>query len=202
VKPLGDVEGLSENEWAKRAVVVVHGIGEQRRWTTRDSLIRGLKRCGANSSTPQPESRPFGTPLPPDPLRVARDGVTADVYEVYWAPQTARKTTARSVLWWITDYLIRGDDSSVHSDHQLREMLTSEELNDLRARLDTEFIEGLRDAFWNRQSNYQQQVKSAAGLQARAESTGLLGQYRLKHPACGWYPTKVTLETWMRRASG
>ncbi len=82
-------------------MVVVHGIGEQRRGATHESIVRAFRRHGAGPPEPVEESLPFEKPLPQDALRISRGGVTADVYEVYWAPLTARKTTARSVLWWL-----------------------------------------------------------------------------------------------------
>lgn len=91
----------SERAWPDRAVVVVHGIGEQRRGATLEALVRALRRNGASVPEPVEERAPFATPLPQEALRVSRAGVVADVYEVYWAPLTARKTTARAVLWWL-----------------------------------------------------------------------------------------------------
>jgi hypothetical protein len=87
--------------WPGRAIVVVHGIGEQRRGNALDALVRGLQGCGARGAELIQESRPFGEELPSDAVRLTRAGRAADVYEVYWAPLTARKTTARSVLWWL-----------------------------------------------------------------------------------------------------
>jgi hypothetical protein len=87
--------------WPDRAIVVVHGIGEQRRGNALDALVRGLRRCGAQRSELVQENKPFGEELPADAVRLRRRGTTADVYEVYWAPLVARKTTARSVLWWL-----------------------------------------------------------------------------------------------------
>lgn len=82
-------------------MVVVHGIGEQRRGSTLEALVRAFRRAGADPPQPVIEPRPFGESLPKATLRVTRGATTADVYEVYWAPHTARKTTARSVLWWL-----------------------------------------------------------------------------------------------------
>jgi hypothetical protein len=119
-------------EWAPRAIVIVHGIGEQQRGTTRDGLVdvfvsvqspatRGgiifprdsIDRCESSRGHP-PEPPPEGLaggeaaagagqlPEPePAPRRVVRGDVQADVYEVYWAPATSHKTTARSVLAWL-----------------------------------------------------------------------------------------------------
>jgi pimeloyl-ACP methyl ester carboxylesterase len=91
----------SAGTWPDRAIVMVHGIGEQRRGNALDALVRGLKGCGAQGSEPVQEDKPFGEDLPADAVRLRRDGAAADVYEVYWAPLAARKTTARSVLWWL-----------------------------------------------------------------------------------------------------
>lgn len=96
-----DGEVMSAAAWPGRAVIVIHGIGEQRQGNTLDAFVRGLERCGCADAELIQESQPFGTPLPQDGVRLTRDGVTADIYEVYWAPLTARKTTARSVLWWL-----------------------------------------------------------------------------------------------------
>jgi pimeloyl-ACP methyl ester carboxylesterase len=92
---------MSPGTWPDRAVIVVHGIGEQAQGDTLDAFVRGLERCGCADPELIQEAQPFGSPLPQDGVRLTRDGVTADVYEVYWAPLTARKTTARSVLWWL-----------------------------------------------------------------------------------------------------
>jgi pimeloyl-ACP methyl ester carboxylesterase len=88
-------------EYPDRAIVVIHGIGEQRRGATLEAMVRGLKRCGATGGDPVKEDRPFGEDLPTEALRINRNGVVADIYEVHWAPHTARKTTARSVLSWL-----------------------------------------------------------------------------------------------------
>ena len=94
-------EGGASGTWPDRAIVMVHGIGEQRRGNALDALVRGLQGCGAQGSEPVQEDKPFGEDLPADAVRLQRDGAAADVYEVYWAPLAARKTTARSVLWWL-----------------------------------------------------------------------------------------------------
>ncbi len=93
--------GKMKDAFPDRAVVVIHGIGEQRRGNTLDAFVRGLKRCGVGDAALIQENSPFDEPLPPDAVRVTRGDVQADIYEVYWAPHTARKTTARSVLWWL-----------------------------------------------------------------------------------------------------
>lgn len=88
--------------WADKAIVVVHGIGVQRREATLNSFISSLKKfAGVTGGRRFQEDTPFGEPLPPDAARIERNGVSADLYEVYWAPLTSRKTTARSVLWWL-----------------------------------------------------------------------------------------------------
>jgi hypothetical protein len=94
-------EGSAVNKWPDRAIVVVHGIGEQRRGNALDALVRGLQGCGARGGELVQESKPFGEDLPADAVRLTRAGKVADVYEVYWAPHAARKTTAKSVLWWL-----------------------------------------------------------------------------------------------------
>ncbi|MDP9069221.1 MAG: hypothetical protein M3N53_12865 [Actinomycetota bacterium] len=89
------------NPYPARAIVVVHGIGEQRRANALDALVRGLKRCGASGGELVQEPKEFGEPLGQEAIRVHRDGVSADVYEIFWAPHSARKTSAMSVLWWL-----------------------------------------------------------------------------------------------------
>lgn len=93
--------GKTDQDWPDRAIVVVHGIGEQRRGSTLEALVRAFRRGGAGEPVPVVDPKPFGETLPKPALRVTRDQTTADLYEVYWAPHTARKTTARSVLWWL-----------------------------------------------------------------------------------------------------
>lgn len=66
-----------------------------------EALVRAFRRGGADPPEPVEDPRPFGEALPLDTLRVTRGTTAADVYEVYWAPHTARKTTSRSVLWWL-----------------------------------------------------------------------------------------------------
>jgi pimeloyl-ACP methyl ester carboxylesterase len=92
--------------WAPRAIVVIHGMGMHQRGTTQRGLVEGLKRVGLAQDDDVDNLRervPFGKPLPPIPIRVRRgkEQTTADVYEIYWAPITARKTKARSVLGWL-----------------------------------------------------------------------------------------------------
>ncbi|HET6770833.1 MAG TPA: hypothetical protein VFH75_04245 [Actinomycetota bacterium] len=92
--------------WAPRAIVVIHGMGMHQRGTTQRGLVEGLKRVGLAQDADVNELRErvsFGKPLPPIPIRVRRgkEQTTADVYEIYWAPITARKTKARSVLGWL-----------------------------------------------------------------------------------------------------
>jgi pimeloyl-ACP methyl ester carboxylesterase len=92
--------------WAPRAIVVIHGMGMHQRATTQRGLVEGLKRVGLaqdQNGDMLRERVPFGAPLPPIPIRVRRgkEQAAADVYEVYWAPLTARKTKARSVLGWL-----------------------------------------------------------------------------------------------------
>jgi pimeloyl-ACP methyl ester carboxylesterase len=92
--------------WAPRAIVVIHGMGMHQRGTTQRGLVEGLKRVGLARDTEVDTLRervPFGKPLPPIPIRVRRgkEQTAADVYEIYWAPMTAQKTKARSVLGWL-----------------------------------------------------------------------------------------------------
>lgn len=84
-----------EMVWPERAIVVVHGIGEQRRGNTLDAFVRALKRCGATDPKPIRDKRPFGEKLPQDAIRISRGREKADVYEVYWAQHT-RSTFANS----------------------------------------------------------------------------------------------------------
>jgi pimeloyl-ACP methyl ester carboxylesterase len=92
--------------WAPRAIVVIHGMGMHQRSTTQRGLVEGLKRVGLAQDTDVDTLRervPFGKPLPPIPIRVRRgqEQAAADIYEIYWAPMTAQKTKARSVLGWL-----------------------------------------------------------------------------------------------------
>lgn len=92
--------------WAPRAIVVIHGMGMHQRGTTQRGLVEGLKRVGLAQDAGAEMLRervPFGKPLPPIPIRVRRgqEQAAADVYEIYWAPMTAQKTKARSVLGWL-----------------------------------------------------------------------------------------------------
>lgn len=87
--------------WPERAIVVIHGIGEQRRGNTVDAFVRALGYCGAGTPRVIREKRSFGEKLPQDAIRVKRGDVQADVYEIYWASHTARKTKAASVLAWM-----------------------------------------------------------------------------------------------------
>lgn len=92
--------------WAPRAIVVIHGMGMHQRGTTQRGLVEGLKRVGLAQDIDADTLRervPFGKRLPPIPIRVRRgqEQTAADVYEIYWAPMTAQKTKARSVLGWL-----------------------------------------------------------------------------------------------------
>lgn len=94
----------SEIDWADRAVIVIHGMGTQGRESTRDTLVRGVENCGATrvGLVPDPPQRtPFGKAPPVQAVRLKRGDREADVYEVYWAPYTSRKTSARKVLGWL-----------------------------------------------------------------------------------------------------
>ena len=88
--------------WAQRAVLVIHGIGLQRRGDTSAALVRAL-RLGARLSVQGPLAEPtrFGEPVKPAPLRLTYEGRAVDLYELYWAPRAAHKTTARAVLGWL-----------------------------------------------------------------------------------------------------
>lgn len=89
--------------WPKRALVVVHGIGVQQRGETRDLVVSALEGSNKKDTRAGYEREPaeLGKDAPPIVRRVTKDGLTLDVYEVYWAPQASRKTTARSVLGWL-----------------------------------------------------------------------------------------------------
>ncbi len=93
-------------EWSKRAVVVVHGMGMHQRGATPRSLVESLRRTVGAPDEGDPDALrepvPLGQEPPPVPLRLRRPGgEPADVYEIYWAPLTSRKTKARSVLGWL-----------------------------------------------------------------------------------------------------
>src|SRR2546425_13237672 len=84
-----------------RAVLLIHGIGVQRPRAVLDQFVLGLKPDHDEDVEIGPFPVPFGTEVPPEPRRVRWNGKTADVYEVYRAPQASHKTTARSVLGWL-----------------------------------------------------------------------------------------------------
>lgn len=88
-------------QWAKRAVIVVHGIGTQQRGDTLGALTEGFRAAGAEVGDAITETAPFGQPIPAPARRVARGRTEADVYEVYWAPHASNTTSARSVLGWV-----------------------------------------------------------------------------------------------------
>ena len=111
--------------WPKRALVVVHGIGVQRRGNTLNAFVRGLQRCGVEDASVVPVRLPFGEVLPPDALRVRRGATEADVYEIYWAPLTSNKTTAHSVLWWLLRVtFLPGDSLRKPSSKTVWDLLT------------------------------------------------------------------------------
>src|SRR5438093_2303158 len=88
--------------WPRRALVVVHGIGAQPRGATRDAFVSALEDLGATDLGYQRgDPVAFDESPPAVARRIRSDTVEADVYEVYWAPQTSHKTTARSVLLWM-----------------------------------------------------------------------------------------------------
>lgn len=92
----------------RAAIVVIHGIGEQRKFQTLDMFVRGLARLfrlkerqlehhilqrkwGADTAIR------FALPAP-----VGRGGCQVfDIYEHYWAEQVERKIGLRAVLGWL-----------------------------------------------------------------------------------------------------
>lgn len=111
-------------QWGERAVVIVHGIGVQRRDSTRDLLVRALGRHATVAGPVAEEPVGFSAPLPPVPIRLVRGDLKADVYEVYWAPLTSHRTTARSVLGWgVATTFLPGDKKRVPSSKTLLDAL-------------------------------------------------------------------------------
>ncbi len=95
----------SDPTWADTAVVLIHGMGEHQRRATLRGLVSNLSRVGpVEVGGDYTERSGFGKDLRPVPLRVKAGPeleAAADVYEVYWAPHAAGKTTARSVMSWL-----------------------------------------------------------------------------------------------------
>jgi hypothetical protein len=99
-RPRAETVGSTSNS-ADKAIVVIHGIGAQQPLSVLRSVARNLKKVDVKETTVQETRTQFGTPFPPDMVRMEYGEVTADVYEVYWAPKAHHKTNARSVLGWV-----------------------------------------------------------------------------------------------------
>ncbi|HEX2240462.1 MAG TPA: hypothetical protein VHJ82_04905, partial [Actinomycetota bacterium] len=91
---------------AKRAIIFVHGIGEQQRYLMRDGLANAI--VAADIGATRGEIVPI--PIPVEGAgphknvvgRMVTRGVQrADIFEVYWAPRLSGKTKTPSVLRWI-----------------------------------------------------------------------------------------------------
>jgi hypothetical protein len=81
-------------------------MGNHQREATQRAFVAGLEKVGVTKDPGRHRERvPFDEPIPPSPIRVmdsaAKNARTADIYEVYWAPHTSGKTTARSVILWL-----------------------------------------------------------------------------------------------------
>jgi hypothetical protein len=94
----------------QRAVVAVHGIGQQAPYemarALADGLVRIAREHGAAAAVEQiaPAPRPGG-PAPPGRIyRVvtsADRNTFVDIYEAYWAPLTAGLTSFPGIVWWL-----------------------------------------------------------------------------------------------------
>lgn len=93
----------------KRAVVFIHGIGQQQRYETVESLVNGLVEGENWERVPGEERGPAlvvpNSPTPITAIRLRSNGgektEVVDFFEVYWAPLTQGKTSFPSVLKWL-----------------------------------------------------------------------------------------------------
>ncbi len=91
------------------ALVVVHGMGQQDRYSQLDALTRGIVSAAGDNLRRKPRHvlvhlgadvvsavrLTFRTPL-------AWSGAkTLDLYEIYWAPLSQRRLKLPRVLWWL-----------------------------------------------------------------------------------------------------
>jgi hypothetical protein len=88
-----------------RALVVIHGIGQQQPFEPLDSFVNGLRASLGERRPPIPDADRavhmiFGRENAFDHgMRVA--GADLDVYEVYWAPLTQRKASFVEIVKWL-----------------------------------------------------------------------------------------------------
>lgn len=111
MRPVGSGEVRLEGR-ANRAVVIVHGIGKQQRGAAREGLVRALigqgsqERVHPAGAAPRLADRPDAgqeerAGQEARTLMAPGEGPAVDVYEVYWAPLLAGRTTSRAVLAWL-----------------------------------------------------------------------------------------------------
>lgn len=90
---------------AKRAIIFVHGIGEQQRYLMRDGLANAIEASGIGGI--KGGTLAIDVPGSEDPPKsiigrtITRGAVTAEIFEVYWAPRLSGKTKTPSVLRWM-----------------------------------------------------------------------------------------------------
>lgn len=97
---------------AKRAIVVVHGIGQAKPYEMARVFADGLRRVAlqGNDGIPwvtqvAPEVAPVPSAQPPGRIyrfvRSTAPDAYVDIYEAYWAPLTAGGTNFLSIVWWL-----------------------------------------------------------------------------------------------------
>jgi hypothetical protein len=97
--------GSPRSERPAKAIVIAHGIGQQRPFEALDSFAQGLVRR-LNDINENGETQIVHRKLPQGEqfdhcIRLQTHDLTLDIYEYYWAPMTAGKASFAQVLGWL-----------------------------------------------------------------------------------------------------
>jgi hypothetical protein len=82
----------------RTAVVVVHGIGQQRKFETLTTVVEGIRRVAGQKAEPVARNVVIGDERLSRIELELEDGRKVDVYEAYWAPITEGQVGIKDVM--------------------------------------------------------------------------------------------------------
>ncbi len=98
---------------ARRAIIVIHGIGQAQPYEMARTFAAGLLRIAQTRNMGTPTVAQIIPRMPPQPdaqvpptrvyrfISSAADDAFVDVYEAYWAPLATGMTSFLGIVWWL-----------------------------------------------------------------------------------------------------
>src|SRR5579864_480182 len=96
-----DNQPSNEGTKTSHAVLVAHGIGEQRPFQVLDNFSRGLWQVLPQTEAAKVVHYKSGSGVFDHYIHLESRNLNLDIYELYWAPLAAGRATFRGIVRWI-----------------------------------------------------------------------------------------------------